>query len=77
MVGKNGSYYGRVWYFRDITEQRRSENALKESEERLRVTMEVTNIGIWNWDVEKDILNASPTYYTMLGYEPDFRTCRS
>jgi PAS domain S-box-containing protein len=36
MVGKNKKYYGRVWYFRDITETRKAVKALKESEEYLQ-----------------------------------------
>ncbi|MBW8830589.1 MAG: AAA family ATPase [Burkholderiales bacterium] len=44
--------------------------ALQESEERLRLTLEATGIGTWDWDVEHDQWLASPTYYTMLGYEP-------
>jgi len=44
--------------------------ALQEREERLRLTLEATRIGTWDWDVEHDQWSASPTYYTMLGYEP-------
>ena len=33
MFGPDGTYYGRVWYFRDITEQRRIEEALREAKE--------------------------------------------
>jgi len=40
MVGDDGTYYGRVWYFRDITDQKRSEkeirNALQEKETLLK-----------------------------------------
>jgi PAS domain S-box-containing protein len=43
---------------------------LKESEERLRLTLEATQIGIWDWDMKNDRWYASPMYYTMLGYEP-------
>ena len=31
VVGKDGNYYGRIWTFRDITEQRRIEQELKEA----------------------------------------------
>lgn len=54
----------------DITDRKVAEDALYIKEERLRVTLEATKIGIWDWDVENDIWIASPIYYTMLGYEP-------
>lgn len=51
------------------------ENALiyeasQESEERLKLTLEATQIGIFDWDVEQDQWLSSPVYYSMLGYEP-------
>ncbi|OLS12278.1 MAG: putative signaling protein [Promethearchaeota archaeon CR_4] len=32
MIGSDEKYYGRVWYFRDITERKRAEDAKRESE---------------------------------------------
>ena len=50
-------------------ERRPAEKALEENERLLRIATEVTQIGIWQWDVKNDVWYASPTYYTMLGHE--------
>jgi len=70
MFDSEGNLIGVLGVARDITERKRIEQELQFSEERLRMTLEVAHIGIWDWNVTEDIWYASPTYYTMLGYEP-------
>ena len=70
MFDPQGNLIGVLGVSRDITERKRIERDLRFSEERLRLTLEVANIGIWDWNIAKDTWYASPTYYTMLGYEP-------
>jgi PAS domain S-box-containing protein len=40
----------------DITERKLSENKLKESEERLTLAITSANLGIWDWNIEQNIL---------------------
>ncbi len=54
----------------DVTEQRRAEQALQESEERLNLALSAANDGLVDWDVGTGTIFYSPRSFTMLGYEP-------
>jgi diguanylate cyclase (GGDEF)-like protein/PAS domain S-box-containing protein len=53
---------------RDITERKRSEAALKESEERYALAAKGANDGLWDWDIEKNKVYYSSRWKAMLGY---------
>ncbi|RJP69043.1 MAG: PAS domain S-box protein, partial [Ignavibacteriales bacterium] len=67
----NGNITGALSSARDITEQQQAEEALQISEERLRMILDATNIGIWDWDLSNGRHYSSLTTYFMLGYEQD------
>jgi len=56
---------------RTQTRKKKAEEALRESEERLRLTLDAANDGIWDWNVPTGRALFSSRWYTMLGYEPD------
>jgi len=54
----------------DITQQKQIEKTLQINEERLRLTLEVISDGLWETNFTTGETYFSPTYYTMLGYQP-------
>ena len=56
---------------RDISEIKKVELALNESNERLNLILESNPIAIWDWDLKTDKWFATQKYYTMLGYDSE------
>jgi PAS domain S-box-containing protein len=48
ILGEQGKYYGRVWYFRDITGRRQAEEALQEANRKLKLLSGITRHDINN-----------------------------
>ena len=65
------NYVGAVAMVSDITERKKMEKILRESEERYSITLDAVNDGLWDWDVPSGDAFFSPNYYKLLGYAPE------
>ncbi len=53
----------------DVTELKRTEEKLRESELRMSLALIGTGAGLWDWDMVNDRVYYAPEWKTMLGYE--------
>jgi len=68
MNGTDGRYYGRVWYFRDITERKHMEEAVAEAEAQYRGIFENSVMGIFQSTPEGRLLSLNMALARILGY---------
>lgn len=54
---------------RDMTDMKKTEEQLREIEERWQFALEGSESGVWDWDIEKNIQVYSKAWKGMLGYE--------
>ncbi len=55
----------------DITDRKLTEQALKESEERLELLVNAAELGTWEWNIETGEIIYNETWATMLDYRPE------
>lgn len=57
--------------FTDISVQRAHQQALRDSESRLRLAVEIAHLGAWEWSVADGRVYLSPQWKQLLGYADD------
>jgi two-component system sensor histidine kinase/response regulator len=63
-----------VGLVRDITERKRAEERVRASEERLKLALDASRDGLWDWDLTTGRAYLSPRYYEMTGYRAEDTT---
>ena len=57
-------------FFRDITEKKRAEEKMRESNERFELVSKATNDIIWDWDPITNLIQWNENFYTHFGFDP-------
>ena len=68
---REGTIVGMRGILIDITARKQAEEALRRSEQEVRLTLDATTEGIWKWNLQDNKIFFSTRYCKMLGYEPD------
>jgi PAS domain S-box-containing protein len=70
LIVRNGRPVGVQGIARDVSEQRRAGEALRESEERLRLALDAGHCGVWDWDMRRNRVTWSDRIYEFHGLAP-------
>lgn len=70
VVGPDGEYFGRVWYFRDVTAMFRADEALRRNQHILLEAQRIAHLGSWELDLVKNNLQWSDETFRIFELDP-------
>jgi PAS domain S-box-containing protein len=68
---RTGEIAGIVIFSEEITERKRAEQGLRDSEEKLRLALDGAQLGTWEWDLKTGKLAGSPLSFALFGLSAD------
>jgi len=69
--GETGNVKGVIEFVRDISERRKAEKSLEESEARWKFALEGAGDGVWDWNAQTNRVFFSRQWKEMLGYREE------
>ena len=63
-----GKIRGHIILLTEITERKKVEDALRQSEERLALAVKGGNVGLWDFNIDKGEFSINERYYQIMGY---------
>ena len=71
LLEENGRVFAVCAIWADITDQKRAEDALRQSASDLREAQRVAHVGSWSWDPKTDTPRLSDELYRLFGLDPN------
>lgn len=71
--GEDGKFIGYIGSVVNITDRRQTEEAIRASEERLRLALKAGRMATYDWDILTNQIEWSDTHYEMFGYSSEQR----